>query len=144
MYSNGITEAHTMSNKDNPDVPTPQGPLKWGGVADDIFGDINGFGVLTDATPLTINNCYTTRDYVDSTLVFDEDGNTRIKGDLIIEGDDGEDIDVGEFIKSISERLCVLQPNFEAMEQYPALKDAYDQYKMLEKLLMEKDNGNKG
>ena len=136
-----------MSDKDNPDVPTPQGPLTWGDVSDDIFGDINGFGVLTDSNPLNINGCYTTKDYVDSNLspvIQHIDGNTHIKGDLLIEDENGDMVDVGEFMKSISERLCVLQPNFEAMEQYPALKDAYDQYKMLEKLLTENKDGKKG
>jgi hypothetical protein len=63
-------------------------------------------------------------------------------GDLVLEEKDGTQINVNEFIKTMNDRFCVLQPNFEAMEEYPALKDAYDQYKMLEKLLME-NNGNK-
>ena len=108
--------------------------------------DSTDLGAITinSNTPMVFDGSITSKSYVDSTLVLDSDGKTHIKGDLIIEGDDGEEIDVGEFMKSISERLCVLQPNFEAMEQYPALKDAYDQYKMLEKLLMEKGNDKKG
>ncbi len=76
---------------------------------------------------------------VDPLFDLDVSGATRVRGNLIIEDLDGESIDVGEFIKSIGERLCVLQPNLEAHEHYPALKDAYEKYKMLEKLLVNSD-----
>lgn len=73
----------------------------------------------------------------------DED-TVHIQGNLVIQDQNGENkIDVGEFMKTIGERLCVLQPNLEAHEQYPALKDAYDQYKMLEKLLLQGNNAKK-
>jgi len=62
---------------------------------------------------------------------------------LVVKDADGNDVDVGEFITSVNKRLCIIQPSLEAHEKYPALKDAYDQYKMLEKLLMEGDNANK-
>jgi len=61
---------------------------------------------------------------------------THITGDLTI-GSGDDQVNVGEVLKSISERLCIIQPNFAAMEQYPALKNAYDQYKMVEKLLLQ-------
>lgn len=87
---------------------------------------------------------WTTVPYVNSQVNplfdLDVDGHTRVKGDLVIEDDAGEVTNVGEFMKTISERLCVLQPNLEAHEHYPALKDAYEKYKMLEKLLA---NGKK-
>jgi len=60
----------------------------------------------------------------------------KVKGNLVIEDGSGE-IDVGDFINSMKERMLILQPNLEAMEEYPALKDAYDQYKMLERLLLD-------
>jgi hypothetical protein len=31
--------------------------------------------------------------------------------------------------------MLILQPNFEKMEQYPALKEAYDNYKLVEALI---------
>ena len=48
-----------------------------------------------------------------------------------------ETVEVLGAIKAMQERLLILEPNFEQMEEYPALKDAYNQYKMLEKLLIE-------
>lgn len=77
-------------------------------------------------------------------LLVDGDANVKIKaeGQLTIEDKNGNKYDVLEFIQSVSERLCVLQPNFEAHEKYPALRDAYEQYKMLEKLLLEDNDGN--
>ena len=89
----------------------------------------------------------TSMSYVNSNFhqaVQIDDTGLTFKGDLVISDTDGKnEVNVGEFVKSMQDRLCILQPNFEAMEEYPALKDAYDQYKMLEKLLMEKNNANK-
>jgi len=72
-----------------------------------------------------------------SLLESDGVDSVTVKGNLTISDTDGNNkIDVGEFMRTINERLCVLQPVFEAHERYPALKDAYEQYKMLEKLLV--------
>ena len=62
---------------------------------------------------------------------------------VIIDPETSEQVDVLASIKAIEERLLILRPNFEAMKQYPALKDAYEQYKMLEKLLMEQGKSAK-
>jgi hypothetical protein len=67
-----------------------------------------------------------------------------IKGKMVISDVNGNNkIDVSEFMQTMKERLCILQPNFEAMKEYPALKDAYDQYLMLEKLLTDHNNAKK-
>jgi len=63
----------------------------------------------------------------------------HIKGNLVIDDGTGE-IDLGDFVKTMKERMLILQPNFEAHEKYPALKDLYDQYKMMEKLMVEANN----
>jgi hypothetical protein len=42
-------------------------------------------------------------------------------------------------IETVKERLLILAPNFELMEQYPTLKDAYDQYKLIEAMLKEEN-----
>lgn len=49
---------------------------------------------------------------------------------LIVEG-----VNVGDFMKTVGERLLILEADFKKHDKYPALKDAYDQYKVLEKLL---------
>ena len=46
-------------------------------------------------------------------------------------------VDVGEFMESINQRLLILQDDFEKHKKYPALKEAYEQYKLIEKLLKE-------
>jgi hypothetical protein len=43
-----------------------------------------------------------------------------------------------EFMQSIEERLLILQDDFEKHEMYPALKDAYEKYKLIEKLMRNK------
>jgi hypothetical protein len=49
-------------------------------------------------------------------------------------------IEVGKTLKMLMDRLCVITPNLPLMEKYPALKEAYDNYKLLEALLANEDN----
>ena len=61
----------------------------------------------------------------------------KAKEFIMQDPESGEEINISATLKALQERLLILTPNFEAMEEYPALKDAYEQYKMLEKLLIE-------
>ena len=46
------------------------------------------------------------------------------------------DIDeLGELVETLKKRLLILTPNFEMHEKYPMLKEMYDEYKAMEKLL---------
>lgn len=46
------------------------------------------------------------------------------------------DIDeLGDMMETLKKRLLILTPNFEQMEKYPMLKELYDEYKAMEKLL---------
>lgn len=47
--------------------------------------------------------------------------------------------DVAETLQVVKERLLILTPDFEKMEKYPALKIAYDNYKMVEAMLRDGD-----
>lgn len=50
----------------------------------------------------------------------------------------GKKIDLEELadvVETIKKRLLILSPNFELHEKYPMLKELYDEYKALEKLL---------
>ena len=38
-------------------------------------------------------------------------------------------------IEAIEERLAILEPNQELQEKYPSLQEAYDAYKIIEKLV---------
>ena len=108
---------------------------------------VNGLGISNGNNCVGYNSTMTIGNvgWSDPMLNTDPDKHTvRIsKADLILENEDGTEVNVNEVLNTISERLCVLSPNFEAMEEYPALKDAYKQYKMLEKLLLD-NNKPKG
>jgi len=109
-------------------------------------------GVDLSAGPLTVGKTlslgstgisaysghYASKEYVEQQINENGEPTVRIHGDLVIADVEGKnEINVTHVMKTLQERLLVLQPNFEAMEEYAALKDAYDQYKMLEKLLMD-------
>lgn len=51
-------------------------------------------------------------------------------------------LDLVVAIKEIMDRLAILQPDFEKMEKYPALKEAYDNYKLIESMIEKDPNGN--
>lgn len=42
-------------------------------------------------------------------------------------------------METVKERLLILTPNFQMHDKYPALKDLYDQYKVMEAMLKEDD-----
>ena len=46
--------------------------------------------------------------------------------------------ELGEMMKIMRERLLILVPDFEKHEKYEALKKAYDHYKLIEAMIMEK------
>lgn len=52
-------------------------------------------------------------------------------------------IKVGDALRKIMERLAILEPDLAKMERYPALKAAYDNYKIMEALLNEEAAGKK-
>ena len=77
--------------------------------------------------------------------------NYTIGAGLAINSDDGKnyiktdkhtiDIDeLGDLMETLKKRLLILTPNFEQMEKYPMLKELYDEYKAMEKLLSGPDN----
>ena len=56
-----------------------------------------------------------------------------IKGDLIVNGKN-----IGNILDKIQDRLAILdEPNPEKLEKHAALRKAYEQYKLLEKLIGE-------
>ena len=63
-------------------------------------------------------------------------------GDAIIKTNKHEvNLDeMAEIVNSMKERLLILVPNFEKHEKYPALKEAYEHYKLIEALCKEDNN----
>ena len=64
----------------------------------------------------------------------------RIGYDITIERPNKAPLKVAETLEQIMERLCILEPDFDKMDQYPALREAYNNYKLIESLLTEKNN----
>jgi hypothetical protein len=59
--------------------------------------------------------------------------NMDIKGDLIVNGKN-----IGNILDKIQDRLAILdEPSPEKLEKHAALRKAYEQYKLLEKLIGE-------
>jgi hypothetical protein len=48
--------------------------------------------------------------------------------------------ELGELMATLKERLLILTPNFEKHEKYPMLKQMYDEYKAMERLLSGPDS----
>ena len=59
-------------------------------------------------------------------------------GKNVIQTSNGTSLDIdelAEFMDVVKKRLLVLTPNFEMHEKYPMLKQLYDEYKAMERLL---------
>lgn len=70
-------------------------------------------------------------------MTYDADHNITLRPNksLTIELEDGTKYDLVEFMQTMSQRFLILQPNFEAHEKYPALKEAYEHYLTIEALV---------
>jgi len=92
--------------------------------------------VMTFAnTPNNVSVGYVNQQIETDQNIVSDAKSTTFTGDLVLRNKDGKELDIGATIETMQERFLILQADFEAHEEYPALKDAYDQYKMLEKLL---------
>jgi len=99
-----------------------------------LQNSINDYnGITANSANMTVSQPYEIASY-------NGEDTMKVNGNLVIEDGTGEVTDIGDFVKTMKDRMLILQPNFEAHEKYPALKDAYDQYKMMEKLMMEANN----
>ena len=58
----------------------------------------------------------------------------HVEGDITVGG-----ISLKDFMESVSDRLSILTPDPRLLEKYDALKEAYEHYKILEKLCTDDD-----
>lgn len=66
-------------------------------------------------------------------------GEVRILGDAVFEGNiKWQDRDMREWFESVESRLAILQPNTKLEAEYEELAELRNQYKELEKRLLEK------
>lgn len=63
---------------------------------------------------------------------------TGINGDATWVDYDSKINTVSSRLDKIEERLLIIQPDQELMKKYPALKEAYDHYKLIEALVNDK------
>lgn len=92
-------------------------------------------------TYTTASNCYTWANPVTTNT------NVHINTDGI-KMDEGTDIKIGnkslkEFMLKMEERMAILVPDPNKLEKFAALKKAYENYKLLEKLCQEEDKEDK-
>lgn len=62
-------------------------------------------------------------------------GDADVQGKLKVQG-----VDIGEVLAKIQDRLAILVPDPARLEKYEALKQAYEQYKLLEALCVDETN----
>ena len=72
-----------------------------------------------------------------SSSTFTGNVDTSIDNMVVTEKLTVQGIDIGASLKIIQERLLIINENFEKHEKYPALKDAYEKYKLIETLINE-------
>lgn len=118
------------------DLYDPDGniPISYNDLITDDVIDLTNVGAYMNVAPTYINNAQHITFYehnVDETVHINEDG-VRLSGsaDITIEGKS-----LKQFMQAMEERLLILQEDFEKHEMYPALKDAYEKYKLIEKLM---------
>jgi len=70
--------------------------------------------------------------------------NLRVSGDADIQGNlTVNGTNISEILEKIQERLAILVPDPKRLEKYEALKQAYDNYKLLEALCVDETNSTK-
>lgn len=62
--------------------------------------------------------------------------------DITIQRPGKPPLKVAETLECIMARLAILEPDFDKMEKYPALKEAYDNYKIIEGMLLNNDSND--
>jgi hypothetical protein len=59
--------------------------------------------------------------------------------DVIIRREGKEDLLVAKTLEMLLDRLCIIMPAIDLIEKYPALREAYENYKLIETMVK---NGN--
>jgi len=65
-------------------------------------------------------------------------GDADIRGNLTVNG-----ANISQILEKIQDRLAILVPDPKRLEKYEALKQAYDNYKLLEALCVDETNSKK-
>lgn len=81
-------------------------------------------------------NDYVAIDTIDiSGIAFDTAIDTTTYNDISIYREGKQPIKIAETLEKIMERLSIIEPDLEKMEKYPALREAYENYRAIEALI---------
>ena len=99
-------------------------------------------GVVTGSVTIPNGGYATTASSITMSNISDASVNIHSNG---IDLEEHADINIGGqslkgFMKAMSDRLAILQPDPAKLEQFEALKQAYEHYKTLEALCLQNDN----
>ena len=103
---------------------------------DDYTIDLSDL-VFDDASTIDISSSINTSVYSTAdTITITDPGDY----DLVVNRPGKPPLKVGQALDQIMERLAILEPDFDKMDRYPALREAYDNYKTIEALLTGDDD----
>ena len=104
--------------------------------SNDVLIDLDAMATSIATVPMPSVNAVS-KSYIDISI-NDEmkvDGNAEITGQLTVNG-----INVTTTLEVLQKRFLILEEDFKKHEKYPALKEAYEQYKLIEALIHEHDS----
>lgn len=95
---------------------------------------------INDLLTIDVDSTVYTHDYIGvNTITIDDTSDY----DLTINRPGKPPLRVAETLEKIMDRLAILEPDFDKMDRYPALQEAYDNYKLIEAMLTgDEPNGN--
>jgi len=147
-YTDGTTDTITLSgsslydsltSSSSASVCVPCYTYVGGGLCYNTINTIN-----TNSPGITVGSsfCNTTWNTGTAGYTLNSSPNTVTISNSGIEMAEGTDITVGgrslsAFMKTMEDRLAILVPDPAKMEKFAALKKAYDNYKLMEKLCQE-------
>ena len=108
---------------------------------DDYTIDLSDL-VFDDASTIDISGIDTSVYSVDTSIYSADTITITDPGDydLVVNRPGKPPLKVGQALDQIMERLAILEPDFDKMDRYPALREAYDNYKTIEALLTGDDD----
>lgn len=69
---------------------------------------------------------------------------TPVENDITLRRPGKPDLKLGEAIDQIMDRLAIITADEEKMKKYPALREAYDHYKLIEAMIANDDTEDDG
>ena len=79
---------------------------------------------------------------IDDSFSMNPNNTLSVDGNIVCKDKQGNTVDVGETLSAIQKRLAILTPDPEKLQQWEALREAYDHYKSLEALIGDTETDN--